>query len=341
MSLGPIDTFMKDPDVTEIMINDLRNVMIEKEGQMSFSGLKFQKVDDLLNLSKKILLLAGRSAEHRYEYVDLSLPDGSRVNMVFPPLVSSGPCITIRKFPQKRLSIDDLMSRGMLDQRIAYFLNMCVVGKINILVSGGTGSGKTTLLNTLVSFIPKEERVITIEDTPELAVLHENSVRMFTRSPSSDSDGVSLHDLVINSLRMRPDRIIVGECRKAEAFDMLQAMNTGHLGSMTTIHANSTRDALSRLETLCLMGGPELPLRVVRKQISEAIDLVVYLKRGKDGIRRVYGVSELTGMEGEVYTFQDIFTFSESKGFTATGMVPAFVERLKEQGLELPQQFFG
>ena len=349
--LGPLDTFMKDPTVTEIMVNDIRNVMIEKDGKLSFSGFSYQSIDDLNRLSRAILDFTGRILTPDHPYVDTMLPDGSRVNIVGPPLTVGGPCLTIRKFPAKRLSVDDLIASETMDRRIAYFLNVCVVGRLNILISGGTGTGKTTLLNALAAFIPKGERLITIEDTPELAITHFNSVKLQTKPQSPTLPAINARELVANALRMRPDRIIVGECRKAEAFDMLQAMNTGHAGSMTTVHANSPRDALSRLETLCMMAGVELPLIAVRKQIASALDLIVQIKRFRNGKRHVVAISEVTGMEGETITLQDIFTFelsaktapgtTYSSSFVCTGFVPTFVERLHEQGLEFPQHYFG
>jgi Flp pilus assembly CpaF family ATPase len=243
------------------------------------------------------------------------------------------------------------MAAEALDQRIAYFLNVCVVGKLNILICGGTGSGKTTLLNALSTFIPKGERIITIEDTPELAIQHFNSVRLQTKPQTPSSTPVTARDLLANSLRMRPDRIIIGECRRAEAFDMLQAMNTGHSGSMTTLHANSPRDGLARLETLCMLAGVELPLSVVRKQMANAIDLILQIQRFRNGKRRITSVTEVTGMEGEVVTLQDLFLFetemntvgqkTENGTFKTTGLVPTFIPRLREQGIELPRNYFG
>jgi Flp pilus assembly CpaF family ATPase len=348
--LGPLDTFMKDPTVTEIMVNDVRNVMIERDGKMQFSGFAFQTVDELNRITRNILDVSGRILSPDQPYVDTMMPDGSRVNIVAPPLTITGPCITIRKFPSRRLGIDDLMSSGALDRRIAYFLNICVVARLNILVCGGTGSGKTTLLNVLSTFIPKTERLVTIEDTPELAISHFNSVRLQTKPQGPTSQPVTARDLVANALRMRPDRIIVGECRRSEAFDMLQAMNTGHAGSMTTIHANSPRDGLARLETLCMTSGVELPLSAIRRQIQSALDLIVQIKRFRSGKRRITAITEVTGMEGETITLQDIFAFesashdlshSDDGIFKATGLVPTFVDRLREQGFELPRNYFG
>lgn len=340
--MGPLESFMKDPEITEIMVNDTRNVMIEKEGKMVFSGFAYPSIDELNRLTRNILDVTGRILSPDQPYVDTMLPDGSRVNIVAPPLTVSGPCLTIRKFPTKSLTIDDLMAKGMIDQRMAYFLNVCVVGKKNLLISGGTGSGKTTFLNVLSSFIPKGERLVTIEDTPELAIGHFNSVRLQTKPQTPGSPAIGARELVANALRMRPDRIIVGECRRAEAFDMLQAMNTGHNGSMTTIHSNSPRDALFRLETLCLMAGVDLPLSALRKQMRSAIDLIIQLKRFRSGKRQVTAISEVTGIEGETLLLQDIFLLdAESGKFKCTGFVPTFVEDLREQGIELAADYFS
>lgn len=349
-NLGALSSLVRDPSITEIMINDVRNVMVEKEGKTHFSGLTLKSVEDLNKLTRVILESCGRKLDPDHPYLDASLPDGSRVNIITPPLTPKGPCITIRKFPTQRLSLDDLVKLEMMDVKIATFLKACVAGKMNILVVGGTGSGKTTVLNALGGVVPKGERIITIEDTLELSVPHSNSVRLLTKLESHGSPGVSARELVANALRMRPDRIIVGECRREEAFDMLQAMNTGHGGSMTTIHANSPRDGLSRLETLCLMAGVELPLIAVRKQINSAIDLIVQLKRFRSGKRRVTQISEITGLEGETITLQDIFLYetdarnpqkSDEGRFRCTGFVPTFLERLAEEGVEVPNSFFA
>jgi pilus assembly protein CpaF len=348
--LGAISALMKDPAVTEIMVNDVRNVMIEKEGKLVFSGFTLNSLEDLNRLTRTILDTTGRVLSPDTPYVDVMLPDGSRVNIVGPPLTQVGPCLTIRKFPTKRFSIEELVQLQMLDKRIAYFLNACVVGKLNIIICGGTNSGKTTLLNALTQLVPKGERIIAIEDTPELVINHANSVRMQTKGQTPISPAVTARELVANSLRMRPDRIIVGECRRSEAFDMLQAMNTGHGGSMTTLHANAPRDGLSRLETLCLTAGLDLPLLAIRKQMNSAIDLIVQLKRFRSGKRRVTAISEVTGIEGDTITLQDIFLYetdarnaanSDVGRFKCTGFVPTFVERLSEQGVELPKNYFA
>lgn len=338
--MGPLDIFMKDPAVSEIMVNDLRNVMIEKDGKLQFSGFAYQSIDELNRLTRNILDITGRIVSPDAPYVDTMLPDGSRVNIVVPPLTIYGPCITIRKFPAKQLSIHDLMKLKALDQRMAYFLNCCVIARLNILICGGTGGGKTTLLNVLSTFIPKAERIITIEDTPELALQHFNSVRLQTKPQTPASAAVTARDLVANALRMRPDRIIVGECRRSEAFDMLQAMNTGHQGSMTTLHANSPRDGLARLETLCMLAGVDLPLSAIRKQMASAIDLIIQIHRFRDGTRRVTYISEVTGMEADTITLQDLFLY-ENDRFKTNGLVPICIERLRENGIELPNNYFG
>lgn len=341
--LGLLDPLMRDPEVTEIMVNDTRNVIIERNGRMSFAGVTYSDLDGLLQVTERILELAGATLSVEQPYVDMTLPDGSRVNIVGPPLTPQGPCLTIRKFPTHRMTLEDLVQKGMLDKKMAYFLNACVVGRMNIVISGGTGSGKTTLMNALASLVPRSERIVTIEDTTELLIAHSNSVRLRTQTSTPLSAGISARDLVANALRMRPDRIILGECRRGEAFDMVQAMNTGHEGSMTTLHANSARDALSRLETLCLMSGIELPLPAVRRQISSSLDLIIHVKRFRDSRRRVVSINEVSGMESETITMQDIFHHetSNNRGFVSNGMVPSFVDRLRENGVELPVGFFG
>lgn len=345
--MGPLEAFMRDPFITEIMVNDTRNVMVEREGKVTFSGFAFQTIDELNRIVRNILDVTGRIISPDSPYVDVMLGDGSRVNIIAPPLTVLGPAITIRKFPTKRLSLQELLDRQSLDNRMAYFLSLCAQAKVNVLISGGTGSGKTTLLNALAHYIPKHERIVTIEDTPELVIGHINSVRLQTKPQSPGSAAIHARELVANSLRMRPDRILVGECRRAEAFDMLQAMNTGHTGSMTTIHANTTRDALSRLETLCLMADVGLPLLAIRKQITSAIDLVVQIQRFRDGKRRITAISELTGMESEVYSMLEIYRCDNPEAangpavYKPTGLVPTFVELLEASGLEVPRTLFS
>lgn len=337
--MGILNDVMKDPTVSEIMINDVRNIILEKEGKLIISGLNYATIDDLNRITRNILDITGRVLSPDQPYIDTSLPDGSRVNIVGPPLTTHGPCITIRRFPTRRLTTKDMIFSESMDQKIAYFLSICVIARLNILVSGGTGSGKTTLLNVLTAYIPKNERIITIEDTPELVIQHVNSVRLQTKASSPTLPAITIRDLVANALRMRPDRIIIGEVRKGEAFDMLLAMNTGHSGSMTTVHANSPRDALMRIETLCMLAGVDIPIMAIRKQMASALDLIVQIKRFKNGKRRVIAISEVTGMEGETITIQDIFHFDGE--FATTGFVPSFVERLRGEGFELPPHLFG
>jgi pilus assembly protein CpaF len=347
--LGILESFMKDPDVSEVMVNDLRNIMIEKEGKLLPTRFTFKSIEELNRVVMRILQNTGKMLTPDIPYVDAMLPDGSRVNIVGPPLTVGGPCITIRKFPSRQMTIQDLMARGMIDQTMSYFLNLSVLGRMNILISGGAGSGKTTLLNVLAGFVPKSERIITIEDTAELSIHHPNSVRMQTKLQSPTSGPITARDLVANALRMRPDRIIVGECRRGETFDMLQAMNTGHSGSMTTLHSNSPRDALYRLETLCLMGATEVPISSIRKQIASTLDLVVHIKRFRSGKRRVVAITEITGIESETITTQDIYSYevdardasADSGRFKFTGYVPTFLDRLREQGIEIPKNFFS
>jgi len=347
--LGVLNSLLLDSSITEIMVNDTRNVMIEKNGSLAKTDIKIDTKEELNRITRNILDVTGGIISPDQPYLDLMLPGGSRVNITASPLVSSGTCITIRKH-SKKLKIERLIQAGALDQRMAYFLNVCVVGKLNILISGGTGSGKTTLLNTLCSFIPKSERVITIEETPEIILNHENKVMMQTKPQTPTSPAITESDLLANALRMRPDRIIVGECRRGEALDMLQAMNTGHEGSMTTIHANSTRDGISRLETLCLLSGVELPLLAIKKQAASALDLVIQIKRFRNGKRRITNISEISGIENNVITMQEIFTFEldnsdptkpDSGRFKTTGFVPKFIETLRKEGIDFPKNYFG
>lgn len=341
--LGPLEPFFRDDSVTEIMVNDTRNVFIEKAGKLLFSGLRIQAPEDLSRLVFNLAAFGGRPLSAEHPYADFMLPDGSRVNVAVPPVTVQGPSITIRRFPAKRPTAEDLIANKTLDQRLAYFLNVCVVGKRNILISGGTGSGKTTLLNLFCQFVPRGERIVTIEDTPEIFIQHENSVRMQTRLREGNQAAIEPRDLLANTLRMRPDRIILGECRRGEALDMLQAMNTGHEGSMTTLHANSPREALYRLETLVLMAGVELPLDAIRKYISSAIDLVVQIKRFRSGARKITHVAEITGMEGEMILMQDIFKLDrEDEGTAKTlGYVPTFLPDLQEMGMQIANDYFA
>ncbi len=341
-SLGPLDPFLADPTVSEIMVNDTRSIIVEREGKMITTQAGFASNDEVYRAIGIICEVVGRVISPEIPYLDATLPDGSRVNIVIAPVTLTGPSITIRKFPARHLSASDLIARGMLDQKLAMFLGYSVQGRMNILISGGTGSGKTSLLGALLGFVPAHERVVTIEDTPELMLALPNSVRMQTKLHTPLSPAISARDLVANSLRMRPDRIIIGECRKGESLDMLQAMNTGHSGAMTTVHANSPRDALARIETLCMMSGVDVPLKAIRKQIASALDLLIHVKRLRSGKRRIVHVAEVTGMEGETITIQDLFLYeAENDRIQMTGMVPTFAERLRDSGIDLPKDFFA
>jgi pilus assembly protein CpaF len=315
LGLGPLEDLLADDSVSEVMVNRCDQVFIERGGRLSLTATRFRDEAHLRTVIERIVWPLGRRIDESAPRVDARLPDGSRVNAIIPPLAVKGSCLTIRKFPASRLSMEQLVARGALSPACAAFLREAVLRRQNILVSGGTGSGKTTLLNALSAFIPDGERIVTIEDSAELKLQQAHVVTLESRPPNLEGQGaVSIRDLVVNALRMRPDRIVVGECRGGEALDMLQAMNTGHEGSLTTLHANSARDALHRLETLCLMGGLELPLRVIRQQVASAIDLVVQIGRLRDGRRQVLAVAELTGMEGETLSTQELFSFRPGAG---------------------------
>jgi len=351
LGYGPLEPLLKDPDITEIMVNGPFDIYIERKGKIYKTDTKFLNEDQLLVIIDRILSPLGKRVDESMPYADARLPDGSRVNVIIPPLALNGPTVTIRKFSKKKLQAEDLIALGSVTKEILEFLRAVVIAKRNILISGGTGSGKTTFLNLLSGYIPNDERIITVEDTAELQLQQEHVVRLEARPPNIEGKGeVTIRELVINTLRMRPDRIIVGECRGAEALDMLQAMNTGHEGSMTTVHANSTRDALSRLETMIMMAGMELPDKVIRQQVSSAIHIVVQLSRMKDGSRKLVSVSEITGMEGDMITMQDIFVFRQTgyddKGkvlgkFSATGVRPMVLEEIKYRGIKLPNEIFN
>ncbi len=306
--LGLLNPLIQDSEVTEIMINDLRNIAIEKRGQIVVTPVRYKSIDELNRLVRILLDPSGKTISPESPLAMTTLPDGSRVHIVVPPIVETGPCITIRRFP-KRYQIDNFIANGTMDRRIAHFLEACIVGKQNILISGGTGTGKTTLLNALIGVIPPHERVITIEDSAEIPLILPNQVKMMTHSGSFGSDSITAKTLVHNALRMRPDRIIVGECRGPEALDMIQAMNTGHQGSMTTIHANTPRDALFRLETLMMNAGHEIPLSAMRRQIANAIQLIIQIKRFYGGSRKVVSIQEITGIEQENILLQEVFAF--------------------------------
>ena len=350
LGLGPIESLLKDPSITEIMVNGPKKVFIERMGKLQLSGVQFHDDAHVMNIIERILSPIGRHIDESTPLVDARLKDGSRVNIIIPPLALCGPCITIRKFAQKALSVENLISFGTLDRKMADFIKACIQARINILVSGGTGSGKTTTLNVLSSFIPENERIVTIEDAAELKLQQTHVVTLESRPANIEGSGqITIRDLVKNALRMRPDRIIVGEVRSGEALDMLQAMNTGHDGSLTTAHANTPRDALSRLETMVLMAGFEMPVRAIREQISSAIELILQQSRLKDGSRKITYITEVQHMEGDVITTQDLFRFEQTGmdadgeltgHFVSTGMQPGFMEKFQTNGVELPEDFF-
>ncbi len=352
VGLGPIEPFLADPDVTEIMVNSLENIYVERRGKIERTESRFVSLDHLRRVVERIVNEVGRRIDEASPMVDARLPDGSRVNALVPPLSVDGPSLTIRKFAVDPYQVEDLVGFGTLTPELAELLDAVVRAGLNILVSGGTGTGKTTLLNVISGFIPDTERIVTIEDSVELQLHQSHVVRLESRPPNIEGSGeVTVRDLVRNSLRMRPDRIIVGEVRGPEALDMLQAMNTGHDGSISTIHCNSPRDAFSRLETMVMMTGLDLPSRAIREQVSSAVDLVVHLHRMRDGSRVVTQVTEVTGMEGDVLTANDIYAFDHQAGvdddgrplgrIRPTGIRPAFTNRLRDAGIELPAELFG
>lgn len=350
LGYGPLEPFLRDPSVTEVMVKDSRHIYVERHGKLFKTSAHFSDVDQLMTVIERIVSPIGRRVDESSPLCDARLPDGSRVNVVIPPLALDGPAVTIRKFSEKKLSIEDLMKRGALTAFMGGFLKICVRLRKNIVVSGGTGTGKTTLLNVLSSFIPHDERIVTLEDSAELRLQQEHVVRLESRPPNIEGGGeIPIRRLLVNALRMRPDRIVVGECRGGEALDMLQAMNTGHDGSLTTLHANSPRDALSRLETLVLMAGLDLPVRAIREQIRAAVQMVVQLSRFSDGTRRITSITEVTGMEGEVITLQDLFRFRQTgmgkegsvEGvFEPTGLVPTFFDEMKAKGITFSMEMF-
>ena len=350
LGLGPIEPLLKDPSVTEVMVNGPDSIYIERKGRLQKTDVRFRNTEHLMHIIDRIVTAVGRRVDESSPMVDARLADGSRVNVIIPPLSLSGPCVTIRKFSKDVLTVDKLIEFGSFDQRMAEFLEDCVKGRLNIVVSGGTGSGKTTLLNVLSSYVPATERIVTLEDSAELQLKQDHVVTLETRPPNIEGEGeVTMRDLVRNALRMRPDRIIVGECRTGEALDMLQAMNTGHDGSMTTAHANSARDALSRLETMVLMSGMELPLRAIRSQIASAVDIIVQIARLRDGSRKIINIAEVTGMEGDIITLQDLFYFENhgvdqdgriTGAFLTSGLRPLCTEKLAMNGVTLPPDLF-
>ena len=351
LGYGPIQPLLEDPDITEVMVNGSQKVYIEKSGKLVKTNVQFESDQHVLRVIERIILPLGRRIDAESPTVDARLPDGSRVNAVIPPVAIDGPSITIRKFSREKLTINQLVSFGSITPQMAEFLKACVIARLNIVISGGTGSGKTTLLNVLSSYIPDDERIVTIEDAAELRLHQDHIVRLETKPANLDGKGVvSTRDLVRNALRMRPDRIVVGECRGGEALDMLQAMNTGHDGSLTTLHANAPRDALSRLETMAMMSGMDLPLKVIREQIASAVDLIVQQSRLRDGTRKVVAITEVAGMEGDTIVLTDIFKFEQTGIATdekvigelkPTGIRPMFSPRLEAEGFKLGAQIFS
>jgi pilus assembly protein CpaF len=351
MGLGPIEPFFKDPTISDILCNTYKNIYVERHGLLEKTNARFIDNGHLMNIIDRIISRVGRRIDESSPMVDARLPDGSRVNAIIPPLSIDGPTLSIRRFSVSPLKMDDLIRYKTITPEVAIFFAGCVKAKLNVMISGGTGAGKTTLLNILSAFIPGNERIVTIEDSAELQLQQDHVVRLETRPPSIEGTGlVTQRDLVRNSLRMRPDRIIIGEVRGSESFDMLQAMNTGHEGSLTTIHANTPRDSLTRLESMILMTGVDLPEKTMRFMASSALDMIIQVSRMTDGTRKITSVSEVVGMEGEVITLQDIFVY-EKKGidkngkvlgrFQATGIRPKFAEKLEIAGIDLPQDLFS
>jgi pilus assembly protein CpaF len=351
LGYGPIDQFLRDETITEVMVNGPESVYVERSGKIETTTVSFVDETHLRRIIDKIVGEVGRRIDEATPMVDARLPDGSRVNAVIHPLAIGGPFLTIRKFSKDPYKVHDLISFGTMSPQTARFLEACVVGRLNIIVSGGTGTGKTTTLNVLSSFIPTDERIVTIEDAKELQLHQDHVLAMEARPPNIEGKGqVTIRDLVRNALRMRPDRIVVGECRGGEALDMLQAMNTGHDGSLTTIHANTPRDALARIETMTLMAGYDLPVRAIREQMASALDVIIQLTRLRDGTRRITHVSEVQGMEGDVITLQDIFLFDFGMGIDengrfkgslkATGIRPKFTEKLQDLGIRMGAELF-
>ncbi len=351
IGFGPITPLLQDTGVSEVMVNGIDQVYVERRGKLELSDVTFRDNEHVLHIIERIVAPLGRRIDESSPMVDARLPNGSRVNIIIPPLALNGPTITIRKFSEKPFTVNDLIRFGTLSPEVAQFLKACVEARLNIVVSGGTGSGKTTMLNVISSFIPSDERIVTIEDAAELQLGQDHVVRLETRPPNVEGKGsITIRDLVRNSLRMRPDRIVVGEVRSGEALDMLQAMNTGHDGSLTTGHANSPRDMLSRLETMVLMAGMELPIKAIREQIASAVDLIVQQSRLKDGSRKITYITEVVGMEGDVITLQDLFIHKEdghdnmgriSGKLVPTGLKPKFMDKLIKTGVVLPSDIFS
>jgi pilus assembly protein CpaF len=351
MGLGPLEPLLADPSVSDILVNGPNNIYVERSGKLQRTAVRFNDDAHLLNIIDRIVSKVGRRIDESTPMVDARLKDGSRVNAIIPPLAIDGPVLSIRRFRKDALNIDDLVRYGSLNPALVGLLRAIVMARLNVMISGGTGSGKTTLLNAMSAFIPERERIVTIEDSAELQLQQPHVVRLETRQVNVEGRGqITQRDLVRNSLRMRPDRIVVGEVRGAEALDMLQAMNTGHDGSLTTIHANSSRDALSRVETMVAMTGITFPLSALRNQIASAIDVIIHMERQEDGCRRIISVQEISGLEADTIVMSEIFNFSRSgvdeKGnvigkFSATGIVPEFYDRIRKRGIELPISEFS
>jgi pilus assembly protein CpaF len=350
LGFGPLQSLLEDDTITEIMVNGPKNVYIERKGKVHRVPITFESNDHVMRIIDRIVAPLGRRIDESSPYVDARLPDGSRVNAVIPPISLVGPVLTIRKFSKNPITVDQMIQFGSVSAEAVQFLKACVEARLNIIISGGTGSGKTTLLNVLSSFIPSDERIITIENAAELQLRQEHVVTLESRPPNIEGRGeITIRDLVMNSLRMRPERIIVGECRGGETLDMLQAMNTGHDGSMTTAHANTPRDALSRIETMCLMAGMDLPIRAIREQVASAVDLICQQERMRDGTRKVTTVTEISGMEGDVITMTDIFVFEQTGTengrivgrLRPTGLRPKFMDKIESAGIHLPPSIFG
>ena len=350
LGFGPLETLLVDDSISEIMVNGPKNIFVERKGQLTHAGITFENDEHVMRIIDRIVAPLGRRVDESSPLVDARLPDGSRVHVVIRPIALCGPTVTIRKFSKIPLGIQDLIRFGSMTTEIAEFLRACVIGRLNMVVSGGTGSGKTTLLNVLSGFIPNDERIITVENAAELQLQQEHVVPLESRPSNIEGKGaVSIQDLVIACLRMRPERIVVGECRSGEALDMLQAMNTGHDGSLTTLHANTPRDAISRLEVMCLMAGMDLPVRAIREQIASAVDCICQQQRLRDGSRKVLYVTEVQGMEGDMITMSDIFEFEQTsfeKGkivgrIRPTGIRPKFIDRIEDAGINLPPSVFG
>jgi len=350
LGLGPLEPLLADDSITEVMVNGPKNVFVERDGKIERTNASFESDEHLMRIIDRIVAPLGRRIDESSPMVDARLPDGSRVNAVIPPISLVGPTVTIRKFSRIPLTIQDLIGFGSITPEAVEFLRAAVIARINLLISGGTGSGKTTLLNVLSGYIPNDERIVTIENAAELQLRQEHVVTLESRPPNIEGRGeITTRDLVINTLRMRPDRIVVGECRGAEALDMLQAMNTGHDGSLTTAHSNSPRDSLARLETMVLMAGMDLPIRAIREQIASAIQLVVHEERMRDGSRKVVSITEIQGMEGDIITMSEIFAFEQTGVedgkviglLRPTGIRPKFIKQIQAAGIMLPPAIFG